>query len=937
MKRTKCNRSFLIVLATLLVAFMFTACDFFSYEKGTTADEIDYRNNLEQMQTKYIDALNCLSSEDAYYEAERKVYVLCLLEGINEIRDCDQIELLDSIFEIRKEAILSIKTIDQYEEEERQKSEQLENAKKEYLAKLNAISAEENYREAELVTYRFYLEVATDEISNCEEQELLEEIFNTYREVIVSIKTVSEYEAEEAVAFAAFCEGKKQEIRNHLMLSEYRKEQADEIRALIAEYEKRVGEATEYDAVENIVREFKVMVYSIKTDQELYAEELSAAISEAVDEMNRYVNVLDYRENEAKTVKAILSAFNGQVAVAQTKEAVADLLATYKSMLDSVKTDAVLYNEERLQLVEDGYLELLDIIDLDSMEEEWAEAYREHCNRVKEEMIALSTKEEVLEKLSAEKKAAYLTGAQANDPRALKSYQQILISDIDRYNDETKYREEQRRELLTIRNSFAVSVMRLSTYDETMVLFESTLLDLDGILTNDEMWQMEDDEFRSTLRELYGEFILAEPKSLTEANNYFELAEIIDYYAFYQINGGSFVRDKFRVKLNYNHGNANDEINSVYWHCELLRSGAGIYGSIEDRHYLVCTLIPYELASTSNRDTTDRITRKESLVQYKKSNDNQSIRENHYDAFPYKNYAKSLYGIWNTQQLWYALEHKYLPFCIPDTSADLTLKKAKQILREIVREGMSDEEKIFAIYSWFGDNVQYDHQYVGDFYQSVLQYYPEAATSRAFHVEGSLIDGLAVCEGYAKAYLLLLRLEGIESYRIVMSPATRGQIISDPQGEKYYSGGYGSHAFVGIRMSDGKLYYSDTEQTFVNGMEYLQMFQQFMVPPSLFVGYSGSTFLLPNIPISSSVWKGYKNFELSGVSLFIVNKVQLDAALKSIIGIMSTKPNLQISIFSIASLYPNLEDDLLSFITFDVINRKSSDQSTTFVEYILYT
>ncbi|MDE7297120.1 MAG: hypothetical protein K2N84_07650, partial [Clostridia bacterium] len=287
-------------MAALFIAAVFSACDFFSYEKGISQEQLEYQRDLEQKQTEYIAALNGLSSEGAYYEEERKAYVLCLLEGVNEIRDCEKIELLSAIFEQRKDAILSIKTISDYEEEERLKSEQLANAKEEFISKLNALSAEENYREAELATYRFYLKTATDEINNCEEQEFLEEIFNTYREVIVSIKTASEYEAEEAAAFAAFCKTKIQEIHNHLTLSKYRKKQADEITVYISEYETKIKEATDYDAVDNIVREYKITVYPIKTDAELYAEELAEAISEAIAEVGNYVNVLDYRANEAQ-------------------------------------------------------------------------------------------------------------------------------------------------------------------------------------------------------------------------------------------------------------------------------------------------------------------------------------------------------------------------------------------------------------------------------------------------------------------------------------------------------------------------------------------------------------------------------------------------------------------------------------------------------------
>lgn len=756
MRCSKFLRFMIIVLATLLMTVAFSACDFFSYETGTTAEQLEYQTQLSQKQEQYIAALNGLSSEDAYFEAERKVYVRCLREGVNRIRDCEKIELLDGIFEERKEAILSIKTIADYEEEERVKSEQLANAKAECLAKLNALSSEDNYREAELTVYRFYLGAAADEINACESVDFLNDIFDTYRDVIESIKTAAEYEAEEAAEFALFCDSKKQEIRNYVALADYRKEEAERLTAYIAEYEIKIGEAADYDAVENAVREFKIKVYPIKTDAELYAEELAEAIRNAIVEIDDYVNLIDYRANEAEIVKAVIDAFNEQIVGSQKKEEVSALISAYKGMLDSVKTDAELYEDEKLQIIEEGYTELLGVVDLEHASEEWAASYREYCDRVKSELIALKTKEEVLSRLSDEKKVAYLAGAQTNDPHALKKYQEILVSDIVNYKDMTLYREEQRKEILSIRSSFTLSVASVFTYDETMALYDSTLSELDGVPTNDDMWDIEDEQFRTRLRELYGSEILEEPRSLSEANSYYELADIIDYYAFYQLDGNSFVRDRFRVKLNFSHKDAMTEITTVYWYCELIRTAVGITGEIENKDYLIVELMPYNFASVSNEKPT--LNRLNNPVEYDSDQSTMTVRESDFDNFAYYKYKKTI-RVWNTQQLWYALEHEYVPICEPASVAEKALNRAKEILREIIKEGMTDEEKVFRIYKWFGEVGQDD-----DNYGVALSNDEKVAQLRSFHVEGILFDRLGVCYSCAKLNLLLLRIEGIEAF-----------------------------------------------------------------------------------------------------------------------------------------------------------------------------
>lgn len=78
---------------------------------------------------------------------------------------------------------------------------------------------------------------------------------------------------------------------------------------------------------------------------------------------------------------------------------------------------------------------------------------------------------------------------------------------------------------------------------------------------------------------------------------------------------------------------------------------------------------------------------------------------------------------------------------------------AKEILRNIIDDGMDDYEKVTAIYYWLGLNVTYD---------TVAAASPDAGKYRCFTVYGAIMDRIAVCDGYASAFRLMCLIEGIE-------------------------------------------------------------------------------------------------------------------------------------------------------------------------------
>lgn len=79
--------------------------------------------------------------------------------------------------------------------------------------------------------------------------------------------------------------------------------------------------------------------------------------------------------------------------------------------------------------------------------------------------------------------------------------------------------------------------------------------------------------------------------------------------------------------------------------------------------------------------------------------------------------------------------------------------KAKDILSRIINDNMSDYEKELAIHDYLVSNTKYD-------YTNVIK---NTVPDESHTSYGALIRGVAVCDGYATAFNILLRMAGIEN------------------------------------------------------------------------------------------------------------------------------------------------------------------------------
>ena len=181
--------------------------------------------------------------------------------------------------------------------------------------------------------------------------------------------------------------------------------------------------------------------------------------------------------------------------------------------------------------------------------------------------------------------------------------------------------------------------------------------------------------------------------------------------------------------------------------------------------YLADTATSYTETEANYRSLTNG----NMLARLLKYGESEYARADDFDGFAINTENRGTVEVYNTEELWYALEHMYLPtFPREGTKAELFYERAKMILREIITEDMSDYDKVLAIFDYLIDSVTYDYSAADapaarDSYKNVCYY-----------LEGVFERGLAVCDGKAKAFVLFCAIEGIECLRDTGASKTGG-------------------------------------------------------------------------------------------------------------------------------------------------------------------
>ena len=236
--------------------------------------------------------------------------------------------------------------------------------------------------------------------------------------------------------------------------------------------------------------------------------------------------------------------------------------------------------------------------------------------------------------------------------------------------------------------------------------------------------------------------------------SYEKLEAYFEYILFYNI------QDTMDLTLSYLNpeayaGDEVDKLVNYIEHNQTLSVGAQIYTNSNKNK------LSFKI--TTNCDSYATLIMDEHKIQANEQQANvlkldyEKVREDNYDNFNINKVSKTL-EVSTSLQLVYALENGYRPICKADSMAEKVYNEAKNVLRNICDDSMNDETKLRAMYEWLALSVSYDQKALT---QSSYMSASECKKYRSWFAEGVFFDKIAVCEGYAKAFIIMARIEGI--------------------------------------------------------------------------------------------------------------------------------------------------------------------------------
>ena len=268
---------------------------------------------------------------------------------------------------------------------------------------------------------------------------------------------------------------------------------------------------------------------------------------------------------------------------------------------------------------------------------------------------------------------------------------------------------------------------------------------------------------------------------LSEMNNYFitsedELAYLIEYAIFFRISSVTAMISIIDVTEQSHLSNVTtNAINQAKNRLGSLSNGAsGSYSGV-----LSSMVITFNFSYNSINTAQGVFNYKESLIDsgYQNVPNDNRMQPCYANLTSSRNQHSmlSIDSVQETQmvstssQLYYAVEMGLRPICEEGSTAEYIYNKAREVLIEINDDSYTDYQKIHYIYDWLIFNVSYDY--------GVLVYYNDSSFNsnelwkfHCFYLEGvfgtsDYAGGVAVCDGIAKAFVLLSRMEGIEAVR----------------------------------------------------------------------------------------------------------------------------------------------------------------------------
>ena len=148
-----------------------------------------------------------------------------------------------------------------------------------------------------------------------------------------------------------------------------------------------------------------------------------------------------------------------------------------------------------------------------------------------------------------------------------------------------------------------------------------------------------------------------------------------------------------------------------------------------------------------------------------------SLKDKYGDNYTFASDKQFLYtSVTTSEQLYWAVENKVTPvFESVNSSAYRIYKQAKEVIKEIISDEMSDYEKALSLFDWISYNTSYDYtSYTTPVYTETVAQYP--TLHPCYYLEGVFqrdgSQGYSVCDGFSKAYSLMCNMIGIDCIRV---------------------------------------------------------------------------------------------------------------------------------------------------------------------------
>lgn len=244
------------------------------------------------------------------------------------------------------------------------------------------------------------------------------------------------------------------------------------------------------------------------------------------------------------------------------------------------------------------------------------------------------------------------------------------------------------------------------------------------------------DELRATLfeaalggyRQIYIDFNLTEPIREADIDRLFE-AKYLGEFALKTVIGGDWVRTYTDELVMFTFSGWEDQVMSGPYEPPTAESGVNFTDA--------ATVLrqKYVIANSPYR------------------------RSEAFEDFPIAKNNSGTIPVYNPSQLVWALEYNLLPtFPLENSKAEYIYNQAKEVLRQIITDDMTEIQKCKAIFDYVCQNAVYAVDYYG---RPPVDYDPPEQ-----HVIGFFERGRVVCEGYSEVFSLLAGIEGIEVRRI---------------------------------------------------------------------------------------------------------------------------------------------------------------------------